>query len=639
MPDIAIRDILINARQESFRMQHFYLGVEHLFIGLLEVPGGIATSLLESRGLTASYVIDSIRRQTGKGTRQRLWAGMPNTPRADIVLSIANDLALEDGRVEIGERDLLKAILEERDNIPVRVLSRLHIDLDAFAADIDGYVDDNASHQFVLPIEIGESFSDIDSVTDEHRLILRRMFRGYERIRLESRLYGGYTQALVLLVTPISADDMEDAPVVVKIDQSDIILDEANRYDQYVRTSLPALTARLVESPTTAETSRLAGLKYTFVSEYRPHQTGGGIQSWQLGTTPLGQWIENSLFPSFGRTWWNQRRPFRFQMWSEYDWLLPPLLTIEFSEQLPDDAYTIRDPIRRNKLRALSSGDFVKIEDFTVMRVYRDRNVIQIAVGKGSEAARRAYTIEVRGLNLAQDAYYRSEIVESIGGRIINTRDLALFNAVEKLEPDFGMLSALIPGWERDHTLPNPLRHYDELLDRPISGSVSKIHGDLHLGNILVGINQSPFLIDFSHTRNGHTLFDWATLEVSVLSEIVSGAVGSDWDAVRYTLRALSAVHHLEALDDLPVSILNVLEPVIAIQRVVHQCLATPGQREEFDAALAFCALRAVTWDTLSIGARRLAFGVVALCLSELHESQRSGSGGDTPSHDVTDLI
>jgi ATP-dependent Clp protease ATP-binding subunit ClpA len=64
MPDIALKDILINARQESFRMQHYYLGVEHLFIGLLEIQGGLTSSIIEAQGLTTEYVIDAIR-QTG----------------------------------------------------------------------------------------------------------------------------------------------------------------------------------------------------------------------------------------------------------------------------------------------------------------------------------------------------------------------------------------------------------------------------------------------------------------------------------------------------------------------------------------------------------------------------------------------
>ena len=64
-------------------------------------------------------------------------------------------------------------------------------------------------------------------------------------IRVESQLTGGYTDALVLMVTPIHADDREDAPVIVKIADTDDILDEAQRYDSHVKGILPPLTARL----------------------------------------------------------------------------------------------------------------------------------------------------------------------------------------------------------------------------------------------------------------------------------------------------------------------------------------------------------------------------------------------------------
>lgn len=42
-----LRDILINARQESIRMQHYYIGVEHLFIGMLALQNGLTGALIE----------------------------------------------------------------------------------------------------------------------------------------------------------------------------------------------------------------------------------------------------------------------------------------------------------------------------------------------------------------------------------------------------------------------------------------------------------------------------------------------------------------------------------------------------------------------------------------------------------------
>src|SRR5689334_14092636 len=107
MSSILLRDILISARQECVQMRHFYIGVEHLFIALLQIQGGLASSILEEHGLTTDYVIDTIRRKADKGTSQVLWVGIPYTPRTDIVLNIAKDLAADNGHEEASERDLL----------------------------------------------------------------------------------------------------------------------------------------------------------------------------------------------------------------------------------------------------------------------------------------------------------------------------------------------------------------------------------------------------------------------------------------------------------------------------------------------------------------------------------------------------
>ena len=98
MSYVPLKDILITARQEAHRMRHYYLGVEHLFIALLEITNGLASTTIAEYGLTPEYVIDAIRRKIGKGSRHRLWAGIPNTPRTEIVLDIAQDAASEEGR-------------------------------------------------------------------------------------------------------------------------------------------------------------------------------------------------------------------------------------------------------------------------------------------------------------------------------------------------------------------------------------------------------------------------------------------------------------------------------------------------------------------------------------------------------------
>lgn len=634
MSDVTLKDIQINARQESARMQHYFIGVEHLFIGMLKARESLAASIVERHGLTTDYVIDEIRRRTGKGTTQRMFAGAPYTPRADMVMSIANDLMLEHGLSEITEQELLEAILEENDSIPIRALHSL------------GITTDEARNALLNPtpstlptptsptvqIEFGQQYSPDTPLRDEHYALLRRLFYGNGRIRIEAQLQGGYTSALILVVTAFGSDNLENAPVVVKIDKSDTILDEAQRYEQIIKESLPPLTARLEDFPVTIESSDLAGLKYTFVTDDSGMVRDMRAAAQDQSADAFSQWIYADLYQRFGKTWWMQRRPYRFQVWTEYDWLLPPLVTLEYGATDDPTALVIKDPVRRSRIKKADYGASIAIEEFSIHRINADRGSIVLSSGRGTEAAKRAYKVEVRGMNLEKDAHFRGEVVERISGRLWKTRDEILQMAIAELAPDFDLSAPVIPGLVHGAYLPNPLILYDDLLDRYVNGSLSRIHGDLHLGNILVGHHQAAFLIDFAQARTGHTLFDWACLEVSLLDAYVMPAYGQDWDDAR------EAVHEINgsagaAFTTIP----DELKPIFSIRNIVRENLEQAGNWSEYFIALALCALRASTWETMSAAGRRGAFYLSASAMGEVITTSRP-SGQDTISSDGTEV-
>lgn len=621
-------------------MRHWFLGVEHLFIALLSTQGGLTRTLLQEQGLTPDYIIDAIRRKGGKGGRSRLWAGLPNTPRADVVLGIAHDLALEGGRDESDERDLLMAILEEGDSIPVRVLRQFGVDLDRMAADAATRRVDQSTARTYLNITFGRDFDPADVLADEHLFILRRMFQGYSQVRVERRLGGGHSHAVVLVVTPIRDDNIEDAPLVVKIDRTDLILDEAKRYELHVKNALPPLTARIEDRPTAPDTADVAGIRYTFVADRDgvPRDLRSVANEWR--GAQLGQWLSESLFQAFGKTWWSQKRPYRFQAWMEYDWYLPPVLTLEWMSDTRQrsDTVIIRDPVKRARLNDLEYGDAVIVNNFAVQKVYPDRNEIALAVGRGTEAARRAYQINVTDIDQSGDTFFRGEIVDQMYGCVVKTRQEALRLAASATQPNFDLRAEWIAGLAYTEKLPNPLHHYDALLDTHVNGSVSKIHGDLHLGNILVGPGETPFLIDFAYTRDGHTLADWAALEVSLWADVVMPLAGDDWRDAYTVANAASALNTDHDFDvDADSELANALESLRALRGIVAGCLQRQGVWFEYHVALAFSALRALTWDNRPLGSRRLMFLLAALSIYETRRLPQVGHGNTPTDAGLTD--
>lgn len=117
------KQILTLAAQESVDRNHFYLGVEHLFIALSEIPGGLAHEFLRHLGLDAKQVRDTIRSRIGTGYEKHRQE-IIYTPRIERVLEVAEKESAKT-KSDIGQKHLLLGILKEGNSIPVRILQEL----------------------------------------------------------------------------------------------------------------------------------------------------------------------------------------------------------------------------------------------------------------------------------------------------------------------------------------------------------------------------------------------------------------------------------------------------------------------------------------------------------------------------------
>ncbi|MCZ7542438.1 MAG: protein kinase [Anaerolineae bacterium] len=116
---------------EATRLNHGYLGVEHLFISMARSPKGVLASALRQHRLSAEEMIQYVSDSVGRGDGALFPSGPRPTPRLMRIIGAAVALARREGRDTLAERDLCAALLGEGESFPVRALVRSGAALEA----------------------------------------------------------------------------------------------------------------------------------------------------------------------------------------------------------------------------------------------------------------------------------------------------------------------------------------------------------------------------------------------------------------------------------------------------------------------------------------------------------------------------
>jgi hypothetical protein len=463
-----------------------------------------------------------------------------------------------------------------------------------------------------------------ETLDPAHVRVLSQMFNEYTELQIV-RPFEGFSGATVLLVRPIKPDGRADANVVVKIDRARAVQYEKLRYDSHVKATLPPITARLADPPVVLDQLDVGALKYTFVGQHNAEHTRSLYDHAVVnGPGDLADIIQNKVNDIFGQNWWAQHQPYSFALWQEYEHVLPPALVIQVEPGADDQGRVLHPRARWSLDGSFNKGDVVTLEHFTVYRAYPDRDEVMLVAGAGPAAEDRANKVIVRGVTSPTTA--QGDRMDRLVGRVVETRHDTLTAKAKQLFPDANLEEqqvVLLPGGD---TLPNPLALYQRMLKTTFLGQLSTIHGDLHLGNILIGPDQQVWLIDFTWSRDGHTLFDWAVLEVSILADIIA-ALMTGVEDVALRLSALNMHEPVEPFSDAAMA--QALGAVATVREIVQGYLANTSKWSEYFAGFVMCALRAITWDTVTTEAKRLLFVAAALALDRLI--------GDLPKHGLYD--
>jgi ATP-dependent Clp protease ATP-binding subunit ClpC len=123
------RRVLTLAQEEALRLNHNYIGTEHLLLGLVREENGVAVKVLRELGVEPGQIIRAVERTVGRGERPPF--GKPTlAPRTKRVIELAVDEARLMGHHYIGTEHLLLGLVREGEGIAVNVLRGLGISLE-----------------------------------------------------------------------------------------------------------------------------------------------------------------------------------------------------------------------------------------------------------------------------------------------------------------------------------------------------------------------------------------------------------------------------------------------------------------------------------------------------------------------------
>jgi len=136
---------LVLARQEAERLNHSFVGTEHLLLGLIELGQGVAVNVLEKMGLDLYTIRAEIEKQIAKGPFPSTSGNIPFTPRVKKVLALAAKECKALSHTYVGTEHILLGLLCVADSVAARVLTNLGLELEPTRSEILKKVDPNST--------------------------------------------------------------------------------------------------------------------------------------------------------------------------------------------------------------------------------------------------------------------------------------------------------------------------------------------------------------------------------------------------------------------------------------------------------------------------------------------------------------
>ena len=134
-----VKEVISYSREEALRLNHDYIGIEHLLLGLIREGDSLAIKVLSSLNID----VPLLRKKVEEAIKDKVSAlpnntnSLPLNKQAEKALKITVLEAKYLKNDTIGTEHLMLSILKNKDNVATQLLNKMDVDYDIFKAELD----------------------------------------------------------------------------------------------------------------------------------------------------------------------------------------------------------------------------------------------------------------------------------------------------------------------------------------------------------------------------------------------------------------------------------------------------------------------------------------------------------------------
>ncbi|HZR51669.1 MAG TPA: Clp protease N-terminal domain-containing protein [Streptosporangiaceae bacterium] len=169
------RRTIVIAQEEARRLDHNYIGTEHILLGLIREDQGLASHALRAMGLDLDQLREEIEARTGRGSSTPS-GHIPFTPQAKKSLELSLRESVQLGAGYIGTEHLLLGMIKEGEGPAAQVLAAHGVALDAARGTVARLLRERGAEGHAdVQLKPGLIGTTLDEIATQLQAVLRRL--------------------------------------------------------------------------------------------------------------------------------------------------------------------------------------------------------------------------------------------------------------------------------------------------------------------------------------------------------------------------------------------------------------------------------------------------------------------------------